>query len=602
MKIRDILQASTELDEAKMGSSSLRAAATKIDGVLVGMEFEMYVPNSELEDPEPEFEPDWEMDGNISTGNWKEFEDDIVRFFSNGEFSDLSGNEVRRMLEREVKEGFDDWVESAWRDHAADNFDEWYEEENPGEDPPRIGTNWYERTLDDFRETYFSDWIDSIDPINDWLKSERMDTYRKFADRFNLNWPYMIDVNEGIEKIELRDIARDFSRSVGMPIQVSDRYHGVDQRPGHYVLEPDSSLDDPENFGDGGLEFKTPPLPINDMIDQLKKVKEWAGRFGCYSNSSTGLHMNVSMPSYSIENLDYIKLALFLGDEYVSKSFERLGNQFAKSSLGEIKSRIKRQGSAQALAGMLDAVKSGMSRIASKIIHSGETNKYMSINTKDDRIEFRAPGNDWLDEDIDKLTDTMMRCIVAMDIALDPEKEKKDYAKKLYKLLSAALPEDDDTIKYFSKYVANELPAVALKSFLRNIQQKRADKKKPPETPKPSAPNEPEPIRNQTAYVIRDRRNNDLLQSFSATSPAAAQRYAEQWADSNDVPQTSTIVQLANPSVAGQEVGTYRITYRRRGSDVDRSMTIDANSRRDAVEEFTGMMPNYDIIRVELDS
>ena len=65
----------------------------------------------------------------------------------------------------------------------------------------------------------------------------------------------------------------------------------------------------------------------------------------------------------------------------------------------------------------------------------------------------------------------MLRFVVAMDAALDPEKYRNEYLKKLYKLL--APKGGNDTLAYFAKFAAGELPQSALKSFVRQAQLER---------------------------------------------------------------------------------------------------------------------------------
>jgi hypothetical protein len=127
---------------------------------------------------------------------------------------------------------------------------------------------------------------------------------------------------------------------------------------------------------------------------------------------------------------------------------------------------------------MLNQMKEHLGALATKVIHSGETSKYTSINTKEGYVEFRSPGGDWLGDynsNKGKIENTMLRFVVALDAAMDPAKYREEYLKKLYKLLS---PKDDkDTISYFAKFVAGELPQTALKSFVRQAQLERRIKK-----------------------------------------------------------------------------------------------------------------------------
>ena len=157
---------------------------------------------------------------------------------------------------------------------------------------------------------------------------------------FDFQWPYYYDINDGQSgDANVDAVADEFEEAIGRPVNASSSYHGATRQAGKYVVEPDGSLegDDP---GDAGLEFVSPPLPIDEMMGDLNKVKEWAGRRGCYTNDSTGLHINISVPDYSLEKLDYVKLALFLGDEYVLKKFGREYNSYCKSAISKIKGRV----------------------------------------------------------------------------------------------------------------------------------------------------------------------------------------------------------------------------------------------------------------------
>lgn len=117
-------------------------------------------------------------------------------------------------------------------------------------------------------------------------------------------------------------------------------------------------------------------------------------------------------------------------------------------------------------------MRQGLNKLASQVIHSGNTDKFTSINNKGNYIEFRSPGGDWLNEDLGKLTNTLLRFVVALDAANDPNKYRDEYAKKLYKTLS---PSEDgtNTIKYFSEFSAGKLPRSALVSFVRQARMQR---------------------------------------------------------------------------------------------------------------------------------
>jgi hypothetical protein len=590
MLIRHLLE-TTSITEVKMSYSSLLNRAAQIEGALVGMEFEMYVPGVQQEDREPDYEPDYDQDGFISTNSWNILTNDVVDFFIGGDFADLSRRDVVRILDRDVRPEFDEWVESAWQDWAQDELEGWYLRENPDEEelPPR-GSKAYDRAMDDFREEQFNDWFEDGDRIEEWLESARIDRYSSFGERYGLAWPHMRDANEDEDAIEMSEVARAFSDAVDMPVD----HGGGLQTAGRYMIDTDGSLNSQDSPGYAGLEFISPPLSIAEMIAQLEKVKRWAGRIGAYTNDSTGLHINVSLPGYSIDRLDYVKLALFLGDDWVSSQFDRLGNRYAASSIKQIQARIR--ASDLNIAGAFQLMKSGLAKIASNLIHSGHTEKYVTINTKKNRIEFRSPGGDWLEANYDKIIQTMLRFVVAMDIALDPEKERQEYAKKLYKLISSNIPQEDlDTVKYFAQYSSGSLPSAALKSFVRNIRQKRTEKKLPSAAPAPAAGGGP-------TYVLRGRSDGQVRYRFSAPSPVAAERIADAWAERQDVPVHTVRVELEQPESG--EPGAYRIYHIDRGAPVGpanpiQRISISAPNQSAAIAGFDRQNPGRQILAVE---
>jgi len=128
---------------------------------------------------------------------------------------------------------------------------------------------------------------------------------------------------------------------------------------------------------------------------------------------------------------------------------------------------------------MLKAFKNGLNSSAAKFVKTSLTtthDRYVTVNIKDKYIEVRSAGGDYLG-DLDKIKNTLLRYVRAMALAADPEAEKQEYAKKLYKFISPMVRGDEDIIKYFTQYSAGTLPSTALKSFIRQAQMKRGNKK-----------------------------------------------------------------------------------------------------------------------------
>jgi len=470
-----------DLFEINMGSKSLRREAAKT-GAIAGMEFEMIVPGMESEDPEQE--PDYDQDERCVSI------DDAVNFFHDGDYNGRREvAELRDRMYNDFTEWQDDKIRDSWgmdgeeylREWIVNNVDEdeWADLDadktdsldqfvaNVYADP---SSDYYNQAFDEYREENQDNWDES-----DWLDAEDLDRMSGIESAYDITWPYWTSINSG--EIDADQVADEFSQAVGREVRVNTRYHQSGARPDpsnqFYVVEPDGSLEG-DNPGDEGLEFVSPPMPIDELLKDLNAVKSWAGRMGVYTNSSTGLHINISVPDYSRDRLDFVKLALLLGDEYVLKQFGRSSNTYTKSALGKVRDRVR--SNPEDAQRLLDKMKGQMGELASKAIHSGSTDKYTSINTKDGHIEFRSPGGDWLDDNFDKIENTLLRFTVAMSAALNPEAYREEYQKKLYKLLTQD-QKDSDTIRYFSDYVAGKIPKAALRSFVKQAQLERKVKR-----------------------------------------------------------------------------------------------------------------------------
>jgi hypothetical protein len=286
-----------------------------------------------------------------------------------------------------------------------------------------------------------------------FLNKHGFTSMKDFSMLLGLPWPHKAPD-------EYADIIDDFKKTIGRRISISPEYHGAERSKDNYAIEPDSSIKSKKpNFA--GVEFVSPPLPLSDMIHDLHVVIDWAKSKGWETNESTGLHMNVSIPSLSRDRLDYIKLALFLGDEQILNKFGRLGNTMCTSAMSNIKSNIGYHSSEK----IIEQLRQTLATEVSKIIHSAHTLKYTSINIHEEYIELRSPGGDWLNHNVDYLEEVLYKLVVAIDIACDPEKHKNEYLKRFYKLVAGPAKEDP-VFKIMSYYLTGKISKDELKYYL----------------------------------------------------------------------------------------------------------------------------------------
>jgi hypothetical protein len=472
-KANETIAESEQLLEINMSPSSLRTLAAQT-GAMAGMEFEMIVPGIEGGNDNDDLEPDWDYDERVTSIN------DAVDFFD----SDYNGPRELRSLREQMSDSYQEWLGEAWMEHfetykntivfrfGKENWEEAQIAEILGLDEAETealetrGASpedymdaaekviadgldpWLNDAQEDAQEEYYDE-----DHEDDWLRSQGLNYMSNIPEQYDMiSWPHWS--SDGDEGAGIESVADDFASAIGRKTNWSASYHGGKREPNAYVVEPDGSLV-PADDDDAGLEFVSPPLPIDDMLSDLNKVKAWADERGCYTSKAakTGLHINVSVPNFDAKKLDYVKLALLLGDQYVLEQFGRTGNQYAKSALDIVKTRVQERPGDAAL--LLNKMRDNLEALATKVIHTGETSKFTSINTKDGYIEFRSPGGDWLDENFSKIENTLLRFVVALDAAMDPQKYRDEYLKKLYKLLNPAGQKDayGDMVQEFSRYM-----------------------------------------------------------------------------------------------------------------------------------------------------
>jgi putative chitinase len=524
----DFTQEQDNLFEITMSPSSLKKLSAQT-GALAGMEFEMIVPGAG-DNNDGDQEPDYDFDQRCRSIQ------DARDFFYDGDFnsrrdvenmSDRMQNDYAEWLYERIDRDFVNESEYLISEWVANNVDEseWNPDDLEGEarqealdefisnvdaDP---SSDYYQQVLDEYREENQDSYDES-----DWLGAEDLDLMSGVENAYSINWPHWRSTGGG--EVSTEDVANQFQAAIGRDVTASSSYHsGRVERPStknlQYIVEPDASLA-PDDSDDQGLEFVSPPLPIEELLSDLNKVKAWADKTGCYTNNSTGLHINVSVPSWTggTDQLDYVKLALLLGDEFVLDSFGRAGNTYAKSAMGKIRDAVRKNPDrAQEL---MDKMKSGMDQLASKVVHSRSTDKYTSINVKDGYIEFRSPGGDWLNDNFKEIDNTLRRFTVALSAAVDPDAYRQEYLKKLYKLLDVS--GEKDPLSYFAKFAAGELPRAALKSFVRQAQLERGIKRG-----KEQPQQEPQGVDTRVDYELYSRASGAVIDTFPARNDDEAQ-------------------------------------------------------------------------------
>jgi hypothetical protein len=321
----------------------------------------------------------------------------------------------------------------------------------------------------------------------DWLLNEGLRYMSDINANYTISWPYYeYSQRAGGEFNEdsAHELAIGLKRSVpdlreeneeyDPIVRVGGGYHSVNRsyvrNPNLWIIESDGSLS-ADDDDDMPAEIVSPPIPIAQFDNVIKDFWAWAQSEDAYSNESTGFHVGVSLP---YDNVDYMKLALFLGDEYVLETFDRLGNTYTESALKKIRRDMKPIDYPNAV----NLMRANLIELASKTIRSNRSHgKYTSINPKDGYVEFRSMGGENYFKELPQVINTIKRYAYAMYIASNPHVERKEYAKKLYKLVGRVAPESQDIVQMFVKYSTGEIAKSELFGTAKARQQARQAQK-----------------------------------------------------------------------------------------------------------------------------
>ena len=209
-------------------------------------------------------------------------------------------------------------------------------------------------------------------------------------------------------------------------------YHEEDKNSKDWYIEPDGSLE-PGDPDDGCAEIVSPPMPVDKALAALNNMYQMASDLNLYTNESTGLHINMSVPG----EIDILKLAVFVGDQYVLQQFGREDSPYAQSLYQSIEKSKMHQGTVRALAQAWTAPDVDLEdKIATlrRIANEYSDDHTASVSDNGNYISFRHAGGNYL-SDPAKIKNTVGRFARAIMIASDPNAYRDEYLKKITKLI-----------------------------------------------------------------------------------------------------------------------------------------------------------------------
>jgi hypothetical protein len=480
MRAKQFTRPSEIVDEAKMNPGEFEKAIQSGHeaGVLVGYEFEVCIPYGTFgdgEEGEGAINRDWMAEffvnhnyfTEITLGHISPAELDSVFTFKDEAnprfktFTDATDAVLRERIE-EVKQMFSALADDVRAELVTDAKN--YLNKIDRSNEVRYTTNddlheeyMFARTLTRFaqhrnRELRAPDMGIELDDVFRAIFGMNSDTIDSDINHF-----FDYDPAKVFEELQLDDwadsdyddnnshyragaqfLADVLQHNFGTDVHIFDSYHEFNKNATDWYIEPDGSLRSNDD-SDVALEIVSPPLAAKDAIAAITKFYSIARRYSLYTNDSTGLHINVSIP----RTLDVLKLALFLGDAHVLQIFKRENNDYAVSIMNQLQRRLERGGGGVIKAGTKNddgsveqssTIDLNMLKKVAEDISGGHT---VSISNNGNYISFRHAGDDYLQNNKDVM-DVIGRFVRSMIIASDPEAYKQDYLKKLYQLTAAS--------------------------------------------------------------------------------------------------------------------------------------------------------------------
>ena len=456
-----------DLLEVDMGSGALRswAKSPEAQGVRCGFELELIFPDTERGEEDYDNEANLDADEPIGTL------DQIVDFYD-GDDRAWEG------AQRQEEEQFREKVIQDLMDYEDEQFFDWWGDNGENEVREEMEAELERNVTDEEFMEEFENEGEIFERVREreqdehrgditWAQfweSQQIENMSDLLNKYDLYWPYVMGAEGGSKPVD--DWAEEISAITGKGTNVSDTYHGEDKVEGKYTLEPDSSLTANED-NDAGIELVSPVMPLGEAISDMEKLLNWADDNDIYTNSTTGLHINISVPQGN--DIDYTKLVLFSGDKYVLDKYNRLATTYAPSVLDQLQNRAS-QMDANLAASSMQKMKTSLQDAAEEFVKGGTgMAKYSSIHIKDGYIEFRGPGGVYTNKDVSEITDTMLRFARAMTIAADPQAHRQEYQKKLYKLLNTGGGEERTIDSLFAELQAGTISQVVFKKRWANL-------------------------------------------------------------------------------------------------------------------------------------
>lgn len=343
---------------------------------------------------------------------------------------------TRKDLDR-MDRDFTSWVVDKRNEYVEDNYEKFVDDDEDTPVDTDEARDLAEKEFDSEHSFSMSDYIeDEYGTLQSMLRHYYCGPTYGWADEDDGAF-YTEDDDSIFEKLSeaTKESLRDYLNITNIQINGSPT---LDNNV--FVITQDGSIQ-----GGEGLELVTPPVSLTESLETANDICGWMKEHHAKTNSTTGLHINVSLPGIK-DNLDPLKLILFMGEDFALSQFGRENNTYASKHLPELIEFIKKG----------KFLPKTENELMSKSWQFLKTDKYMSVNLGKLRLgylEFRVAGGENYHKNFKLIRKTVLRFVAAVELACDPKSERQEYIKKLYKLFnsSESLPQSEDAPDWVPK-------------------------------------------------------------------------------------------------------------------------------------------------------
>lgn len=288
------------------------------------------------------------------------------------------------------------------------------------------------REHSDTEESYYEK---SDELRNEWLEeNEDMDAF----------WDSEAgSISEGMELYMNPEVSDDMDsftaeieEAIGVDTVIYQDYHGSEKNMEDWYLEPDASTE---------WELISPPMRLNDAREAMEKVFDYIEDKGD-TDSSTGLHMSVSIDGKSKEDYDLFKLIMIVAEEYVVKAFNRESEGYATPQIRGVRKMLAQEldvGGLSITSKELSEFMKGsdfeeLKRMVTERVMTGvRGGANMAHLESKGYIEFRMAGDNY-HKDFNLAEETMLRYAFAMRVA-SSDLFHKEYMTSVVKFLNGII-------------------------------------------------------------------------------------------------------------------------------------------------------------------